>query len=56
MAAEQKAGYVDMTLAWGEYVRASGKPTDWFKRDAVHANDRGEQVVGRILAAYLTLP
>ena len=53
MADEQKAGFVDMTTAWGEYIRASGKPTDWFKRDDVHANERGEQVVGRILAAHL---
>lgn len=56
MAAERKVGYVDMTAAWGDYLRASGKPTDWFKRDAVHANDRGEQVVGRILASYLGPP
>jgi hypothetical protein len=56
MADEQKAGFVDMTAAWGEYIRASGKPTVWFKRDEVHANERGEQVVGRILAAYLGPP
>jgi hypothetical protein len=53
MAEGQKAGFVDMTAAWGEYIRAGGKPTAWFKRDDVHANDRGEQVVGRILASYL---
>jgi lysophospholipase L1-like esterase len=53
LADELKVGYVDMTAAWGDYIRASGKPTDWFKRDVVHANDRGEQIVGRILAAHL---
>jgi lysophospholipase L1-like esterase len=56
MAAERKVGYVDMTAAWGDYIRASGKPTDWFKRDAVHANVRGEQIVGHILASHLGPP
>ncbi len=56
MADEQKAGFLDMTAAWGEYLRASGRPTVWFKRDDVHANERGEQIVGRILAAHLGPP
>ena len=45
-----------MTDAWGRYVRASGKDLNWFKRDEVHANERGEQVIGRILAAHLAPP
>ena len=35
-------------------VRASGKDLDWFKRDPVHANSRGEAVLGRILLAYFS--
>jgi hypothetical protein len=56
LADEQKVGLIDMTAAWGRYVRASGKEIGWFKRDVVHANERGEQVVGRILAAHLASP
>ncbi len=51
MTDEHKCGLVDMTAAWGEYIRASGTPPAWFSRDDVHANDHGEQVIGRILAA-----
>ena len=43
-----------MTDAWARYVRSAGKDLDWFKRDEVHANERGEQVIGRILGAHLT--
>lgn len=50
------AGFLDMTAQWGKYIRDSGKDLTWFKRDAVHANERGEQILGRILAAHLTLP
>jgi len=53
MAAEEKVEFLDMTGPWGQYIRASGKPLDWFKRDPVHANDRGFQVLGRILERYL---
>lgn len=56
MAASERVGFLDMTAAWGRAVRDSGKPIDWFKRDVVHANERGEQVLGRILAAHLAPP
>lgn len=56
MASSERVGLLDMTAAWGRYVRTSGKPIDWFKRDVVHANERGEQVLGRILAAHLAPP
>ena len=38
---------------WGRYIRESGKDLNWFKRDSIHANIRGEQILGRILAAHL---
>lgn len=47
--------FLDMQAAWGDYIRRSGKPVDWFKRDVVHANERGEQIIGRILYRYLAL-
>ena len=56
LAAEQKTAFLDIQAAWGRYIRASGKETVWFKRDAVHANDRGEQILGHILARHLAPP
>ncbi|MHC4072168.1 MAG: BNR-4 repeat-containing protein [Planctomycetota bacterium] len=51
---ETGAAFLDMEAAWGEYIRQSGKDLEWFKRDSIHANERGEQTLGRILAAYLS--
>ena len=56
LAAEQKTAFLDIQAAWARYVRSSGKETVWFKRDVVHANDRGEQILGRILAGHLAPP
>jgi hypothetical protein len=55
-AGELKTGLVDMTDDWGRYVRGSGKDLHWFKRDEVHANERGEKIIGRTLAAHLAPP
>jgi len=52
MAAEENVEYLDMTTPWAQYVVASGRSTGSFKRDHVHGNDRGKQILGRILAAY----
>jgi len=52
LAAEVKAEFVDMRGPWGTYIRECGKPMGWFKRDVVHANARGFQVLGRILEKY----
>ena len=54
LADELQVGLLDMSAAWGRYVRGSGHEIAWFKRDVVHANERGEQILGSILAAYLT--
>jgi lysophospholipase L1-like esterase len=56
LAGELKTGLVDMTDAWARYVRSTGEDVTWFKRDEVHTNERGEQVIGRILAAHLAPP
>jgi hypothetical protein len=53
LADEEKTGFLDMTAYWGRYIRESGKDLDWFKRDPIHANTRGEQILGRILVAHL---
>lgn len=53
LAEETHCGFVDVTRLWAAYIQQSGWATDDFKRDPVHANDRGEQILGRILAAWL---
>ncbi len=55
LAGELNAAFLDMEAHWAIYVRNSGKELDWFKRDPIHANERGEQILGRILANYLSL-
>jgi len=56
LAGTLDAAFLDMEAAWAEYVRQSGKELEWFKRDPIHANARGEQILGRILANYLSHP
>jgi hypothetical protein len=55
LASETQSAFLDMEAAWGKYIRECGKELEWFKRDTIHANERGEQILGHILAAYLTL-
>jgi hypothetical protein len=56
LARETGAAFLDMEAAWAGYIRSSGKDLDWFKRDPIHANERGEQILGHILESYFTLP
>lgn len=42
----------DLTTAPCEAIARSGKPLDWFKRDAAHNDDRGKQLIAQTLAAY----
>jgi alpha-L-fucosidase len=56
LAQEMGAAFLDMEAAWGQYIRQCGKELNWFKRDPIHANERGEQILGRILASYLSYP
>ncbi|NOX55798.1 MAG: SGNH/GDSL hydrolase family protein [Planctomycetes bacterium] len=52
LADELKVEFLDMRGAWGQYIRSCGKDLEWFKRDPIHANERGEQILGRILCRY----
>lgn len=45
--------FLDMQTVWHNYLGSSKKPWHWFHRDKVHANDRGKQIIGRILSGYL---
>lgn len=53
LATEEKCGYFDMTLPWQEYIQTSTYALDSFKRDVVHANDRGKQILGRLMEKFL---
>ena len=52
VAAEEKCAFFDMTGPWWEYIQASGKTYGWFMGDAVHANARGCQIIGRLLQIW----
>ena len=51
-ATRTDAALWDLTTAPCEAVSRSGKPLDWFKRDAAHNDDRGKQMIAQTLAAY----
>ena len=52
VAAEEKCAFFDMTGPWWAYIQDSGKTYGWFMGDAVHANDRGCQIIGRLLQSW----
>ena len=52
MAREENAEFLDMRRAWDEYIENSGADSDLFRRDIIHANVRGRQVLARILERY----
>ncbi len=55
VAAEEKCAFFDMTSPWWTYIQDSGKTYGWFMGDAVHANDRGCQIIGRLLEFWFTI-
>lgn len=52
LASQEKCEFLDMTGPWWQYVQDSGKDYGWFRGDAVHANERGSQILARILEKY----
>lgn len=52
LAAEERCAYLDMTTPWAEYIRSSKLHPHLFYRDAVHANEYGEQILSKILLAF----
>lgn len=52
VAAEERCAFFDMTGPWWTYIQQSGKTYGWFKGDAVHANARGCQIIGRLLEIW----
>jgi lysophospholipase L1-like esterase len=56
LAAEERCAYLDMTTPWAEYIRSAKVHPHLFYRDAVHANEYGEQILSRILMAFWSAP
>ncbi|WCJ59250.1 SGNH/GDSL hydrolase family protein [Fontisphaera persica] len=54
LATEEKCAYLDLTTPWAEYIRSSGLHPHLFYRDVVHANEYGEQILGKIMLAFFT--
>ncbi len=52
VAAEETCAFFDMTGPWWQYIQDSGKTYGWFMGDAVHANARGCQIIGRLLELW----
>jgi lysophospholipase L1-like esterase len=52
VAAEEQCAFFDMTGPWWAYIQDSGKTYGWFMGDAVHANARGCQIIGRLLEIW----
>lgn len=53
LAAQERCAFLDMTTPWAEYIRSSGLHPHRFYRDPVHANEYGEQVLAKVLMAFL---
>lgn len=56
MAAEMGIEFIDFANIWNAYLKSSSKSQDWFFRDPVHANDRGKQILARILERWFASP
>jgi len=52
LADEQNCAYLDMTTPWAEYIRTAGLHPHLFYRDAVHANEYGEQILCQIMMSF----
>jgi lysophospholipase L1-like esterase len=52
VAEEEKCAFLDMTGPWWQFVQDSGSDYGYFRRDAVHANERGFQILGRTLEKF----
>ncbi|MDX9866921.1 MAG: SGNH/GDSL hydrolase family protein, partial [Kiritimatiellia bacterium] len=52
MAQAEQVEYVNLTRPWAQFLCASKQPVSAFMSDAVHANARGCQLIGRFLELY----
>lgn len=52
IAREEKCAFFDMTGPLNGYIRDSGKVVGAYMRDAVHSNERGQILLGRLLERW----
>jgi hypothetical protein len=52
LAAEERCAFLDMRTPWMEYLLSAKVHPHLFYRDAVHANEFGEQILSKILLAF----
>jgi hypothetical protein len=52
LADSEDIEFLDMNTLWHSYVAESATPWEWFHRDELHANDRGKQILARILEQF----
>jgi hypothetical protein len=52
LAEEEKCGFIDLAAPLNQYILDSGCCRGWYMRDYVHANERGFQIIGRLLFEF----
>lgn len=52
LAEEKETGFFDLEQAWGAVLMAGDAPYEYYLRDVIHANTRGQQVLARIFERY----
>ena len=52
MATAENVEYFDMATIWDACIAHSGKPYEYYLRDPVHTNERGRQILARMLVAF----
>jgi lysophospholipase L1-like esterase len=52
VARQEKVAFLDFRAHWDAYEQRVRKHPMWLRRDYVHANARGRQVLARVLEAY----
>lgn len=52
LAADERCAYLDLTRPWADYIVSSKVHPHLFYRDVVHANEFGEQILGRVFMAF----
>lgn len=53
LAEKMNIEFIDIRKEWIEYLQNCKKTMRFFYRDVIHGNDRGKQIVGRILSENL---
>ncbi|MCS7180184.1 MAG: hypothetical protein NZ891_02395, partial [bacterium] len=52
LAEEEKVEFFDIEKYWGEYIKNSNLPYEFFLRDQVHANEYGKLILAYLLYYY----